>query len=91
MCVCVCVHIHALSFSCAQLFLISWTVCYKTFSMGFSRQEYWFGLPFASPGDPDPGIEPCSPILQTDSSSSELPGKPIFMYQFHLVQLLSRV
>ena len=39
--------------------------------MGFSRQEYWSGLPFPSPGDlPDPGIEPGSPALQADS----LPG-----------------
>ena len=41
-------------------------------SMGFSRQEYWSGLPFPSPGDlPDPGIEPRSPAapaLQADSS-----------------------
>ena len=45
--------------------------------MGFSRQEYWRGLPFPSPGDlPDPGIEPRSPALQADSLSSEPPGKP---------------
>ena len=44
--------------------------------MGFSRQEYWSGLPFSSPGDlPDPGIEPRSPVLQADSLPSELPGK----------------
>ena len=37
-------------------------------SMEFSRQEYWSGLPFPSPGDlPDPGIEPGSPALQKDS------------------------
>ena len=37
-------------------------------SMGFSRQEYWSGLPFHSPRDlPDPGIKPGSPALQTDS------------------------
>ena len=37
-------------------------------SMGFSRQEYWNGLPFSSPGDlPDPGIEPRSPALQADA------------------------
>ena len=40
-------------------------------SMGFSRQGYWSGLPFPSPGDlPDPGIEtllPASPALQSDS------------------------
>ena len=42
-------------------------------SMGFSRQEYWSGLPFPSPGDlPDPGIEPGSPALQADSLLTEL-------------------
>ena len=44
--------------------------------MGFSRQEYWSGLPFPSPGDlPNPGIEPGSPALQTDALLSEPPGK----------------
>ena len=54
-----------------------WTVaCQVPLSMGFSRQEYWSGLPFPSPGDlPDPGIEPGSPTLQTDSLLSELPRK----------------
>ena len=43
-------------------------------SMGFSRQEYWSGLPFPSPGDlPNPEIEPRSPALQADS----LPTKPL--------------
>ena len=42
--------------------------------MGFSRQEYWTGLPFPSPADlPDPGIEPGSPELQADSLPSEPP------------------
>ena len=46
-------------------------------SMGFSRQEYWSGLPFPSPGDlPDLGIEPRSPALQADALTSEPPGKP---------------
>ena len=46
-------------------------------SLGFSRQEYWSGLPFPSPGDlPNPGIEPRSPALQADALSSEPPGKP---------------
>ena len=46
-------------------------------SMGFSRQEYWSGLPFPSPGDlPDPGIEPGSPALEADALTSEPPGKP---------------
>ena len=45
--------------------------------MGFSRQEYWSGLPFPSPGDlPDQGIEPGSPALQADSLPTELQGKP---------------
>jgi len=45
--------------------------------MGFSRQEYWSGLPFPSPGDlPDPGIKPRSPILQADALTPEPPGKP---------------
>jgi len=45
-------------------------------SVGFSRQEYWSGLPFPSPGDlPDPGIESRSPALQADSLPSEPPEK----------------
>ena len=46
-----------------------WTVAHQAPpSMGFSRQEYWSGLPFPSPGDlPDPGIEPRSPALQADA------------------------
>ena len=44
--------------------------------MGLSRQEYWSGLPFPSPGDlPDPGIEPRPPALQADTLLSEPPGK----------------
>ena len=44
--------------------------------MGFSRPEYWSGLPFPSPGDlPKPGIEPGSPALQADSLPAEPPGK----------------
>ena len=44
-------------------------------SMGFSRQEYWIGLPFLSPGDlPNPGIEPGSPAFQTDALPSEKEG-----------------
>ena len=46
-------------------------------SMGFSRQEYWSGLPLPSPGDlPDSGVEPRSPALQADALPSEPPGKP---------------
>ena len=58
--------------------------------MGFSRQGYWSGLPFPSPGDlPDPGIEPGSPALQADALPAEPPGKPsiIFLVQFILLSL----
>ena len=47
------------SLSCVRLFVTPWTVAHQTLpSMGFSRQEYWSGLPFLPPGDlPDPGTE----------------------------------
>ena len=66
------------SLSRVQLFATPWTVAYQASpSMGFSRQEYWSGLPFPSPGDlPDPGIEPRSPPFQADALTSEPPGKP---------------
>ena len=49
--------------------------CQALLSMEFSRQGYWSGLPFPSPGDlPDPGIEPGSPALQSDALPSELLG-----------------
>ena len=53
------------SLSRVQLFVTPWTVAYQASpSMGFSRQEYWSGLPFPSPGDlPHPGTEPGSPAL----------------------------
>ena len=56
-----------------------WTVAHQAPpSMGFSRQEYWSGLPFPSPGDlPDPGIGPRSPTLQADALTSAPPGKPL--------------
>ena len=52
-----------------RLFVTPWTVAYQApLSVGFSRQEYWSGLPFLSPGDlPDPGIKPASPALQAYS------------------------
>ena len=60
------------------LFATPWTVALQAPpSMGFSRQEYWSGLPFPSPGDlPKPGIEPRSPAFQADALTSEPPGKP---------------
>ena len=67
------------SLSRAQLFATPWTVAYQAPpSMGFSRQEYWSGLSFPSPGGlPNPGIEPRSPALQADALPSEPPGKPM--------------
>ena len=60
------------SFSRVRLFVTAWTVAHQaSLSLGFSRQEYWNGLPFPSPGDlPNPGIEPESltfPALQAGS------------------------
>ena len=65
-------------FSHVRLCATLWTVDHPApLSMGFSRQEYWSGLPFPSPGDlPDPGIKPRSPTLQADSLPSEPLGKP---------------
>ena len=59
--------------SCPTL-VTPWTAASQVpLSMGFSRQEYWSGLSFPSPGDlPDPGIEPESPALQADSLPTEL-------------------
>ena len=63
--------------SCVQLFATAWTVAYQAPpSMGFSRQEYWSGLPFPSPENlPDLGIEPRYPALRADALLSEPPGK----------------
>ena len=60
-----------------QLFATLWTVAYQVpLSMGFSRQEYWSGLPFPSPGDlSDPWIEPASPALASEFFTTEAPGK----------------
>jgi len=49
--------------------------------LGFSRQEYWSGLPCPLAGDlPDPGIEPGTPALQADSLPTELSGKPLHIF-----------
>ena len=73
------------SLSPIPLFVSPWTVAYQApRSMGFSRQEYWSGLPFPSPGDlPNPGIEPGSPALQTDTLPSEPLGKPLLGLWLH--------
>ena len=69
-------------FSHVPLFATLWTVAYEApLSMGFSRQEYWSGLPYPLPGDlPDSQIElssPEAPALQADSLLLS-PGKPIY-------------
>ena len=63
------------SLSRVRLFATPWTVAHQARrSMGFSRQEYWRGLPFPSPGDlPHRGIEPGFPTLQADALTSEPP------------------
>ena len=65
------------SLSRVQLFATPWTVAHQAPpSMGFSRQEYWSGLPFPSPGElPDPGIESGSPALRAGTLPSEPPGE----------------
>ena len=75
MCVCV-----LGCFGHVRLFVTLWTVDRQApLSMGFSRQEYWSGLPCPPPGDlSDPGVEPKSPVspaLQVDSLPAEPSGK----------------
>ena len=68
-------------FSHVRLFVTLWTVAHQTpLSMGFSRQEYWRGLPCPPPGDlPDSGIEPGSTALQAVPLLSEPPGKSMLL------------
>ena len=78
-CVCVCVCVYTLScFSGVQLFVTLWTiVCQASLSSGFSRQEYWSGLPCPAPGDLlNPGMEPVSLCLQHCQAGS-LPLAPL--------------
>ena len=72
------------SLSRIRLFATPWTIAHQALpSMGFSRQEYWSGLPFPSPGDlPDSGIKPGSPALQADTLPSKPPGPPISTFIF---------
>ena len=78
--------------SCVRLFATPWTVAHQASqSMEFSRQEYWSGLPFPSPGDlPNPGIEPRSPTLQVDALPSEPPGKPMERLTYSQICLTTR-
>ena len=69
------------SLSPVRLFATPWCVaCQAPPSMGFSRQEYWSGLPSPSSGYlPDPGIKPRSPTLEANSFLSELPGDTCYI------------
>ena len=78
-------------FSCVRLFVILWTVaCQVPLTMGFSRQEYWSGLPCPPPGDlPDPGVKPSSPALQVDSlplSHRESPQNTVTDIQDYILE-----
>ena len=73
--------VHSQLLSPVHLFDAPWTVaCQVSLSIGFSKKEYWSGLPFPPPGDlPDPGIESKSPpfcILAGEFFTSEPPGNP---------------
>ena len=81
------------SLSRVRLFATPWTVAHQApLSMGFSRQEYWSGLPFPSPGDlPTQGLNPGLPglqsgrvALQAEALTSEPPGKPKIKCNFDL-------
>ena len=74
------------------LFVTLWNVAYQApLSMGFSRQEYWSGLPFPSPDLPNPGIELWSPPSQADTLPSEPPGKPILKLRVFFYDQQSRI
>ena len=70
----------------AQLFVAPWTVSLQApLSIGFSKEEYWGGLPFPSPGElSNPGIEPgslVSPALAAGCFTTALPWKPTFCFK----------
>ena len=81
MCVCVCLCARTCVLCHVWLFMTPWTAVHQApLSMEFSRQEYWSGLPFPTPGDlSDPGIEPMSPVSPVMADgffTTEPPGKP---------------
>ena len=77
-----------LSLSLIQLFVTPWTVARQApLSIGFSRQEYWSGQPFSSPGNlSDPGIKSGSPALQADSFTISATGEAHLIGNFALIQ-----
>ena len=77
-----------------RLFATPWTIAYQgPSSTGFSRQEYWSGLPFPSPGDlPNPGIKPRCPTFQADALTSELPGNsPVLLTNLQTIASFNAV
>ena len=85
LCACVCVHlcVHSVESDTVS----PWTIALQApLSMGFSRQEYWSGLLFPSPGDlPDIGIELESTTLLVDSLLSEPLGKPMVFPKWQIL------
>ena len=81
-CVCVCmvfyIYTHTHTHTHVHFFATPWTIaCQAPLSMEFSRQEYWSGLSFPSPGDlPDPEMELASPALASGFFTTVPPGKP---------------
>ena len=96
-CVHVCVSVacvHSVAQSCLTLLWPLWTVaCQATLSLGFSRQEYWSGLPFPLPGDiPDSGIELkslASPALLVDSLPLCHLGSPYYHHRLNKIFIYS--
>ena len=86
---CVCVK----SLSHVRLFATPWTVARQVpLSMGFSRQEYWNGLPFPPPEDlPNPGTEPSSPALAGGFFTAEPPGKPKCSIKAVIINMFTRL
>ena len=70
-----------------------WTIAHQALLfMGFSKQEYWSGLPFPPPGDlPDPGIKHASPALQADSLSTEPSGEVICIYKLYYISIIYNI
>ena len=94
--VCVCVCVCVCMSSCVQPFVIPLTVAHHApLCMNFSRQEYWSGLPFPTPGDlPNPGIEPASlvsPALAGEFFTAGATLEAQFWYQIRSDQSLSHV
>ena len=86
-------HLFACMFCHVQLCVFLWTVAHKaSLSTEFSRQEYWSGLWFPTPGDlPDAGIEPTSPVFPelADRFFTTVPlGKPIYLFKLIQFQFL---